>query len=87
MKKVLLLICLLSFLPAYPASINNAVYQTMRASSYRNNYNRQVNNRVVPYWQSQANYATRNRIHMNYSNYNNKLYNYTNTRNSYRGYR
>ena len=61
-------------MPVYASSINPALYQTMRASSYRNNYNRQVNNRPIPYWQAQSNYGTRNRVYNNYSNYNNSMY-------------
>ena len=56
------------------SSINPALYQTMRASSYRNNYNRQIRTQPMPYWQAQSNYMTRNRTYQNYSNYNNALY-------------
>ena len=51
------------------ASINAAAYRTMQMQSYRNNYNRQVNNRTMPYWQMQSNYATRSRV--DYSTYQN----------------
>lgn len=88
MKKIVLITVFLILLqPVFSSSINNKVYKTMQASSYRNNYNRQIDNRVVPYWQAQSNYSTRNRIYQNYSNYNNNIYNYTNVRNNYRGYR
>ena len=50
-------------------SINTALYQTMQAQSYRNNYNRQVNYRPMPYWQSRSNYSTGNRNFQNQSNY------------------
>ena len=70
--------------PIYAASINAAAYRTMQAQSYRNNYNRQVQNRPMPYWQAQSNFSTRGRVYsdyQNYANYNNSVnqYNY-NTR-------
>lgn len=58
----------------YAASINAAAYRTMQMQSYRNNYNRQVNNQPMPYWQMQSNYSTRNRV--DYSNYNNYVQQY-----------
>ena len=63
------LFAVLSILPVYAGSINPAVYRTMTPQSYRANYNRQVKSGMVPYWQSQANFTTRNRTYQNYSNY------------------
>ena len=72
MKKYALLFLILALANAvYAASINAAAYRTMQMQSYRNNYNRQVNNRTMPYWQMQSNYATRNRTYTNYQNYSN----------------
>ena len=90
MKKVIFILSVIiyvSIVSCAAAPINNAVYHSMRAASYRNNYNSQVNNRVIPYWQAQSNYSTRNRIYSDYSHYNSNIYNYTNVRNNYRGYR
>lgn len=72
MKKFLLItgIILLSC-PVFADSINPYVYKTMTNQSYRNNYNRHVNNKVMPYWQRQSNFATRSRGYTNYSGYNN----------------
>lgn len=68
--KVLLMFLLLFLLNSAEArSINTALYQTMQAQSYRNNYNRQINYRPMPYWQAQSNYATRNRNFQNNANY------------------
>ena len=54
MKKYALLFLVLALANAvYAASINAAAYRTMQMQSYRNNYNRQVNNRTMPYWQMQ----------------------------------
>ena len=74
MKKLLIIFVVMFLMPAYASSINPALYQTMRASSYRNNYNRQIRNKPMPYWQAQSNFTTRNRTYHNYSNYNNALY-------------
>ena len=71
----------------FASSINPALYQTMRASSYRNNYNRQIDNRPIPYWQAQSNFVTRNRTYQNYSNYNNSLYQYNSSVRYNRRYR
>lgn len=87
MKKIIILILLLTILiPAYAGSINPAIYTTFQKQSYRSNYNNQVNRRMMPYWQAQSNYTTRNRIYSDYRSYNN----YTNTMrqynsNTYRG--
>jgi len=72
-------------------SINSNVYKTIVPQSYRYNYNTQVNNRPMPYWQSQANFSTRNRVYSNYQNYQNynnyvNQYNY-NTRSMRGSYR
>ena len=72
---------------SFASSVNPALYQTMRASSYRQNYNRQVNYQPVPYWQAQSNVMTRNRTYQNYSNYNNALYRYNSSVRYSRGYR
>lgn len=76
MKRVIIVyfILLLMLENAYANSFNPALYQTMSASSYRNNYNRQVNYQTIPYWQAQSNFATRNRTYQHYSNYNNAVY-------------
>lgn len=90
MKKFLVIffIFLFSALNAGNASsINPALYQAMTNRSYRNNYNRQVNNRVMPYWQAQANYSTRGKIYQNYSSYNNYLYRHNTSVNYNRGQR
>lgn len=72
MKKVISLILLyLICSPVFADSINPYVYKTMTNQSYRNNYNRQVNNKTIPYWQRQSNFATRSRGYTNYSGYNN----------------
>ena len=64
-------------------SINPVVYHTMQAQSYRRNYRNNVNNQVMPYWQAQSNYSTRNRVYRDYSHYDNTLQQY----NSYKMYR
>ncbi len=71
MKKTILtiFIILMFSLSVSAKPINTALYQTMQAQSYRNNYNRQVNYRPIPYWQAQSNYATRNRYYQNQANY------------------
>ena len=84
---VIFLILFLCELASQASSINPALYQSMTNRSYRNNYNRQVNNRVMPYWQAQANYSTRGRIYRNYSNYNNFLYHHNTYVDTSRGYR
>lgn len=84
----LLLILLLFQLTTVARPINTALYQTMQAQSYRNNYNRQVNHRPMPYWQAQSNYSTRGRVYQNYANYSKYMNNvqYTPYRMPYRGY-
>ena len=57
--------------PVFAGSINPALYSTMQRQSYRNNYNRQINNRPMPYWQAQSNYMTRNRYYSDYKSYTN----------------
>ena len=85
MKKILILLFIfLTCNLTYADSINPYAYKTMTMQSYRNNYNRQVNNKPVPYWQAQSNYATRNRMYNSYSNYSNVQSNYNN-RSYYRG--
>ena len=71
MKKLFYTLFILIFFAAnsFAGSINPALYHTMQAQSYRNNYNRQVNYRPMPYWQAQSNYAKRGRTYQNYSNY------------------
>ena len=86
-KLILLFILFLISNSAFASSINPAVYQSMRASAYRNNYNRNMNNRVVPYWRAQSNYSTRDRLYHGYSNYNNYVNQYNNSVNQFRGYR
>ena len=86
MRKSTVLIVLLIFM-SMSGSINPALYQTMRASSYRSNYNRQVNSAPMPYWQAQSNYTTRGRVYRNYSNYNNYRYQYNSSVNSVRSRR
>lgn len=73
MKKFIVLFVLLTLVsPSFAASINPAAYRTMQMQAYRNNYTRrQMNNRAMPYWQAQSNYATRNRTYTNYQNYSN----------------
>ncbi len=76
MKKIVFLLLVLVFAnTVQAASINAAAYRTMQMQSYRNNYNRQVNNRTMPYWQMQSNYATRSRV--DYSTYQNYVNQYT----------
>ena len=77
-----ILIFLLSINPIIAGSINTTVYKTMSAQSYRNNYNRQVNYKPVPYWQAQADYSTRNKMYSTYQNSN-----LTNNNYSIRSYR
>ena len=86
-KLIVSILIILLGLPVIASSINPALYQTMRASSYRNNYNRQVNNRPMPYWQAQSNYMTRGRVYGNYSNYNNYMYQHNSSVKSVRSYR
>lgn len=73
-RYAILLLILIMANSAFAGSINAAAYRTMQAQSYRNNYNRQVNNSTIPYWQMQSNYATRNRI--DYSTYQNYVNQY-----------
>ena len=83
-KLVILFMILLLNGVVYADSINPYAYKTMTAQSYRNNYNRQVNYKPMPYWQAQSNFATRNRMYNSYSNYSNIQSNYNN-RYYYRG--
>ena len=77
MNKFLVLVLAVTFCHiVYASSINPYAYKTMTTQSYRNNYNRQVNYKPVPYWQAQSNYATRNRTYRSYSNYANTQSNY-----------
>ena len=79
MNKFVLLFIILTFgNVTYADSINPYAYKTMTSQSYRNNYNRQVNYKPMPYWQAQSNYATRNRTYSSYSNYSNTQSNYYN---------
>ena len=70
----------------FASSIGTYSYKTMPIRTYRTNYTRQTDYRVVPYWQAQSNFSTRNRTYQNYANYsrymNNARYN-----NTYRSYR
>lgn len=76
MKKIIFLFLILAIAnTVQAASINAAAYRTMQMQSYRNNYNRQVNNRTMPYWQMQSNYATRSRV--DYSTYQNYVNQHT----------
>ena len=91
-RKFIALIVFLSIISIAEAKpINFNVYRTMTPQSYNYNYNRQINNRPVPYWQAQSNFSTRNRIYSNYQgyqNYNNYInqhnYNTRMIRGSYR---
>ena len=89
MKIKIILLLIISFLSGsvYAKAINPSLYRSMSANAYRNNYNRQVTNRVVPYWQAQANYSTRNRLYQNYSSYNNYMYQHSTSVQQSRGYR
>ena len=89
MKSRLALLFLILFISGYVEanSINPAVYRTMQAQSYRRNYRSNVNNQVVPYWQAQSNYATRNRVYQNYSHYDNVMQRYNNSIPPVRSYR
>lgn len=78
MRKYAVLLLLILGSAVYGDSINPYAYKTMSAQSYRNNYNRQVNYKPVPYWQAQSNYATRNRMYSNYTNYANYQSSYSN---------
>lgn len=70
-----LIIFLILIMPTVnAASINAAAYRTMQTQALRNNYNRQVNNKPMPYWQMQSNYSTRNRV--DYSTYTNSVNQY-----------
>lgn len=75
---VIAFLCLIVFNSVEAKPINAAAYRTMQAQSYRANYNRQVRNRPMPYWQAQSNFSTRNRV---YSNYYDSLRNYNYQRN------
>lgn len=78
-KYVIIFLALTITNTAIAGSINAAAYRTMQVQSYRNNYNRQVNNSTIPYWQMQSNYTTRNRV--DYSTYQNYVNQYnSNTR-------
>ena len=68
----------------FAGSINPAAYRTMQAQSYRRNYRANVNNQVMPYWQAQSNYSTRNRVYQNYAHYDNTIQQY-NAHKMYRG--
>lgn len=82
-KLVIIILALLALTnTVYAAPINAAAYRTMQAQSYRNNYNRQVNNKPTPYWQMQSNYSTRNRV--DYSTYSNSVNQYNYNRQMYR---
>ena len=85
MKRIIIILSALLLFNGfvYAKQFNSSVYKPMYAQSYRNNYNRQIN-QPIPYWQAQSNYATRNRYYSNYQNsllFNNSVnqYNY-NTR-------
>ncbi len=83
-KRAIIIFTILALTNAvYAGSINAAAYRTMQAQSYRNNYNRQVNSKPMPYWQMQSNYSTRNRV--DYSTYNNSINQYNYNRQMYRG--
>ncbi len=85
---VFIIFMLMSVSLAFAGSINPAVYRTMSPQSYRANYNRQVRSGMIPYWQSQSNYTTRNRVYQNYQNYERHMNNvnqYNYTKNQYRG--
>ena len=72
MRKIVLVLSLILFTsPVMAGSIDPAVYTTVQRQMYRNNYNRQVNYRPMPYWQAQSNYTTRNRMYSDYRSYNN----------------
>ena len=71
MKYLLCLSMILIVVPVYAGSINPVLYSAMQRQTYRNNYNRQVNYKAMPYWQAQSNYTTRNRFYSDYRSYNN----------------
>ena len=78
-KYIFIFVVLISFIQvSYAGSINQAAYRTMQAQSYRNNYRRNVSP-VIPYWQAQSNYSTRNRLYRNYSHYDNTIQMYNNS--------
>ena len=89
MKKLIIILILVFFAinDCMAGSINPKIYQTMSSVSYRNNYNRQINNNPIPYWQAQSNYATRNKSYNNYANYNSSMYRYYSSVNSNRRYK
>ena len=61
MKKVFIILLLfISCGFAYADSINPAVYKTMSGQSYSTNYRLNTRPHPTPYWQTQANPATRN---------------------------
>ena len=86
MKKIILTFIIFLFFITLPSSakINTALYNSMSAQSYRNNYYRQTSNKQVPYWQAQANYTTRNRMYSDYSSFQQSVNNSNYTR-YYRG--
>ena len=66
--------------------INAAAYSVMQKQAYRNNYTRQTYYRPIPYWQSQSDFATRNRMNFHYNNFHNSINNYNPYMLRYRGY-
>ena len=74
MKYLIIFFILMMQITVQAASINAAADRTMQTQALRNNYNRQVNYKPMPYWQMQSNYSTRNRI--DYSTYTNSVNQY-----------
>ena len=54
-------------------SINPVAYRTMQMQSYRMQNRNNMNYGVMPYWQAQSRYSTRNRVYQNYSHYDNVM--------------
>ena len=88
MKKFLLAISLLILLSPVAISrpINAAAYSVMQKQAYRNNYTRQTSLRPLPYWRTQSNFATRNRMNFHNNNFYNSINNYNPYMLKYRGY-
>ena len=76
-KYIVVILVLISLVQtAYSSSINPVAYRAMQMQSYRSRYN--TNAGPVPYWKAQSNYATRNRVYGDYSQYDSAVQRYNN---------
>ena len=78
------LVILFSMNCVYAGSINQAAYKTMTGQSYRENY--RLNTQPVPYWQTQANPATRTNYMNNMQRFNQDMVQYKYNMKLMRGY-